>query len=99
MDIVSAHKSSLRGDMANRALCRSASIGELMDALIGFLRHLQRFGGLTEVWAGLNEKVDMRLMKSWGKTGEMCCNWVRGKKGAPRAFQGLSKTPGQSLYV
>ncbi|KAH8803354.1 hypothetical protein F5884DRAFT_861683 [Xylogone sp. PMI_703] len=63
-----------------------------------FFKHLtapllydQYYGGLTELWAGLHEEVDTRMLEGGGKNGAYVQPWGRWGQGSQHVYEGLAK--------
>ncbi|RFU31686.1 hypothetical protein B7463_g4641, partial [Scytalidium lignicola] len=55
------------------------------------LLYPQIYGAYTELWAGLNEEVDTRMLEDGGKNGAYVQPWGRWGEGAEFVYEGLAK--------
>ncbi|KAI9842666.1 MAG: hypothetical protein M1838_003017 [Thelocarpon superellum] len=80
---VSLHPGDLKTDLPRNtpAWCH---------AIFGWLRYEQHYGGLTELYAGLNQDVDTTMLEDGGKNGAYILPWGRFGHGASHVFEGLT---------
>jgi len=64
----------------------------LYNAIFGWMRYHQHYGGLTELFAGLNQEIDStKMLEDGGKNGSYILPFGRFGDGSRYVFEGLAK--------